>query len=163
MKATFLLLAAALAVLTPSTVAAEGCDALTEALVKGLTTPWHATVTSTIGGISRSSEIITLDGKSYVKEQGGSWRSRSLGSAATEAHIRKDWATSTCTVQGGEPIAGEATSIVLHHTSGQPGESRDTRFWLSQSSGLLLKTETTARRAVVTTLFDYRNVSAPAD
>jgi hypothetical protein len=160
MKTTAFILATVLATLAPSVAMAEGCEALTEALVKGLTTPWHATVTSTLGGTTRTTEIITLAGKSYVKEQGGDWKTRMVPSTATEERIRKDWTTSTCTAVGSEPVAGETATIVLHHTKGEPGQARDTRFWLSLS-GLVLKTEQTAPRAVVTTVYDYKNVSAP--
>jgi hypothetical protein len=163
MKEITLITMAACAALLPSSLRAGGCEALTEALVKGLTTPWHATMVSTIGGISRTVEIITLADRSYSKTQFDGWKKRSRSDAATEARVRKDWAKSACTAGGSETVGGEVANIVLHHTSGLPGESSDTRFWISQATGLVLKSETTAGRAMVTTTYDYRDVTAPTE
>ncbi len=162
MKCGFVLGAAALLAVQPAL--AEGCGPLTAALIKGLHVPWHATLTTAFRGeVTKTIEIVSLDNKTYVKTNAGSWQPHPRDPNATDAHVTKDWERSTCEARGAETIGGETADIVAHHTAGPPGQNSDTRFWIAQSSGLVVKTELTAASTVVTTLYDYRDVNAPAE
>jgi hypothetical protein len=160
MKTAVLALALA-AFATPAL--ADGCDGLIAALVKGAHTPWHSKMSQTRMGTPEASyETIALPDRLYTRVRDGAWGSKPVDAAKNEEKIRKDWARSTCKPGGTETLDGESASIVLHHSAGG-GITVDTRFWIGDGSGLVLKTETKQRIIVVTSVYDYKDVKAPVE
>ncbi len=142
---------------------AEGCGPLTDALVKGLGTPWRAVITSSGGGLSPSRvDLVAIADKLYAKDKSGQWKTHVRPADVGEARIRRDWANAVCTPSGTDSIDGEAADVVSNHA---PGETFDTvtRYWISRASGLVLKTQAVRGPAVVTTTYGYDDVSPPAE
>jgi hypothetical protein len=140
---------------------ADGCDGLIAALVKGVHTSWHSKMSQTRMGMPEASaEMIALPDRLYTRVREGAWSSKPVDAVKNEEKIRKDWSHSTCKPDGTETLDGESASIVLHHSAGG-GINVDTRFWIGDTSGLVLKTETKQRIIVVTSVYDYKDVKAP--
>jgi outer membrane lipoprotein-sorting protein len=159
MKTIFAALAVACALLTSGAAAAEGCDAVAAAQIKGKQVPTHATFTTTIGGKTFTFESTALGDKIYSQHKDGTWTVETRDNS--DDKIRRAWADETCTPDGSETIGGEATDIVLNHaTSSLIG---DTRFWISQTTGLILKVESQVSGSVLTSINDYRDVQVPTD
>jgi hypothetical protein len=138
---------------------AAGCDAVLAAQVKGLDTPSRSTTKFAVNGGGISTLVsIAAGGKIYSKAGEGAWK---IDAQPLDRNkLAKYWTGETCTSDGSETTDGDSADIVEHRTGGFP--SMDTRFWISRSSGLIVKTVVKAPGSVITTEAEYRDVQIPA-
>jgi hypothetical protein len=135
--------------------AADSCDAVTAALLKGLRAPWHSTATlSVIGRETRSYEVINTADETFQREDKGVWKEKLRHLDLDEAQIKRDWANSASCRDGGKETLGSESAVIVWHR-------QDTRYWISEASGLILKSETVQRPATLTTTYAYDNVAPP--
>jgi hypothetical protein len=127
--------------------------------VKGLTVPTRSTFTFTMGGKPISFGNIVVDGKIYTPHKDGTWKIEK--SDSNEAKIRKAWADDVCTPGGSETIDGEVADVVLNHKGGSM--PLDSRFFISQTSGLIVRTDTVMPHSTIEAVYDYRDVQLPPD
>lgn len=141
--------------LFPAAAAADSCEAVTAALLKGVRAPWHSTMTLKVTGKdTKVYEVINTTDKTFQREDKGRWQERLRHFDLDEAQIRRDWANSaSCHDAGQETIGGETANVVQQRIK--------TRYWISQISGLILKSEIIDRPATLTTEYIYANIQAP--
>jgi hypothetical protein len=145
----------AVLLMTTTPAAADSCDAVTAALLKGLRMPWHLTATlKIIGKETQTYEAINTADKMFQREDKGPWKEKLRHLALDEAKIRRDWANSASCHDGGRETLGSESTVVVWHR-------QDTRFWISETSGLILKSETINRPAALTNEYAYANITAP--
>lgn len=137
---------------------AAGCEKIAAAQIKGLTTPVRNTFTFTLKGNSVTFSSITADGRIYSHAKDGSWKVEYQNTDATRIH--KNWDSQTCTADGSEVIGGDITDIFLN--PGNAGGIRaDAKFWVSETTGLIMKTETDLPDSTLVGVSDYTNVDIP--
>jgi hypothetical protein len=154
-RAALLLLAAQM--FAPPALAG-GCDPVLAAQIKGLDTPSRSTTKFAINGGGISTLLsIAVGGKVWSKTRDTSWKA--APQPLDKESIAKYWAGETCTPGETETIDGDATDIVEHHTTAMP--PMDMRFWISKSSGLIVKTVVHAPGSVITTQTEYDDVQVP--
>jgi hypothetical protein len=154
-----LLLALALASVLAQSATAAGCETVLAAQVKGLGTPSHAITKIAVSGAGITTlETISAGGKMYTKDREGNWKAEP--EKLNETALAKYWPAQTCSADGADTIDGETTDIVLHRTVGFP--PTDTRFWISRSSGLIVKTVIKTPGSAITTETDFLGIEAPA-
>jgi len=140
---------------TATPAVADSCDAVTAALLKGLNAPWHLTTTlKVIGKDTKTYEVINTADRTFQREGKGKWHEKLRHLDLDEAQIRRDWANSASCHDGGKETLGSESAVVVWHR-------QDTRFWISEASGLILKSETVERPATLTNEYAYDNISAP--
>ena len=159
MKTIVVGLAVVCALLASGPASADGCDAVAAAQIKDKQIPTHTTFTTTMGGTTFTFESIALGDKIYSPRKDGTWTFETRDNS--DDKIRRTWASETCRPDGSDMVGGEAADIVLNHkTSSLLG---DTRFWISQTRGLILKVESATSGSVLTSVSDYRDVQVPAN
>jgi hypothetical protein len=137
---------------------AAGCDSVLAAQVKGLDTSSRSITKFAVNGGGISTLVsIAAGGKIYSKIGEGTWKTDDQ--PLDRDKLAKYWMGETCTSDGSETIDGDSADSVEHRTGGFP--PMDTRFWISRSSGLIVKTVVKAPGSVITTEADYRDVRVP--
>jgi hypothetical protein len=127
-------------------------------------------MTETAGAKARTSELIYVNGKSYI-QVAGKWMVSPMtpvkmaeNRKETEADEEK---TMTCRVVRDEAVNGEAATLYTAHQA-NPDEKSDAQIWISKSRGVPLKLEMdldvggTAGKSHRTMRYEYNNVQAPA-
>ena len=149
---------------------AGDCDLATSAAIAQAKVPHAATHVTTIAGEApkRAEMIFTAD-KAYLQKD-GAWRSMSYSPQAqidriNAVKISPEKAKQTCEKSGSETVKGEAATVLVIHTDSS-GKKSDARVWISDKTGLLLKSEIRIdggnEIAIVTDDFRYDNIQAPA-
>jgi len=96
----------------------------------------------------------------------GAWNSMAYSAqqqidVVNAASKRAEQTAHTCRKQGGELINGEAASLLIMHSEPN-GKASDARFWISDKTGLPLKSEIhLASGTVVTDDLRYDNIEVP--
>lgn len=137
---------------------AAGCEAVLAAQVKGLDTPSRSTSKIETESGTATSVSVAIGGKIWSQAKDGAWQAQAQ--PLDRNKIAAYWADKRCTADGTESVDGNPADVVLHK-SGR-AEEMDTSFWISQSSGLIVKTVVKTSGAVITITADYRDVHAPA-
>jgi hypothetical protein len=151
----FIALALCASFCAAGSAAADSCEVVTAALLKGLRTPWHLTTTlKIIGKDTKTYEAINTADRAFQREDKGAWKEKLRHLDFDEAKIKRDWANSASCHDGGKETLGNESAVVVWHR-------RDTRYWISEVSGLLLKAETIDRPATLTTTYAYDDIAAP--
>lgn len=146
------------ALVIPAPALAKGCEAVLAAQLKAMNLPTHSTYSYKMNGMAFSFESIASGGKIYSKKKEGGWEVQNA--VVDETKIRNYWVDKSCKTVGAQVVTGEPAAIILHHDGG-PAQS-DTRFWVSKTSGLILKTEMKSLNTVLVSVEDYRDVHPPA-
>ena len=154
-----LLSIAALLVATFPVRAASACDAVVAASTKVLQVPAHLYITET-GDKTRNSEMIYIDGVSYIRIE-GQWR-KSAFPLKTPAEQKKESEEKigTCTEIRDEAVDGEPAT--LYKVRNKSEDAGDAQIWVSKLRGLLLKQGYDGGRGHTEIRYEYTNVSAPA-
>jgi outer membrane lipoprotein-sorting protein len=112
-----------------------------------------------------SAQMIFLNDKAYMQIN-GAWRSMPYSAqeqtdTVTAAAKRAEQMTHSCQKLGSEPIKGEAATLLTTRTEGD-GKVSEARVWVSDKSGLPLKSEIhLSNGTLVTDDFRYGNIEAP--
>jgi hypothetical protein len=145
---------------------ADDCAAFSDAAIAQAKVP-HATMhVATAPGESeqRTETIVTAD-KVYTQID-GAWHGTPLSAqdvleAIKEARERGRNTPRTCQKVPGETINGEPTTLLNVHSESN-GQTADAKIWISNSSGLPLKSEMRfSSGSVIYDTFRYDNVTAP--
>jgi hypothetical protein len=165
-------LGAALCLLLAATPALAGnavCDRLDAATAKMKAMPRHQTIVFSARdsrtGTDREAvtETITVDGASYVKIADTPWRKDAGKPAKPDAPLVK----TRCEMGGTDVVGGEPTDTVLAwYDTGKPGMTMSDKTWISQKTGLIVKSEMDLSSANVLTIhtkavYDYADIKAP--
>lgn len=152
----FLAPVSAFLLLLSAPATADTCTPVRDALLKGLGAPWHSTMTlKVVGKETKTYEVINTADQTFQRDNKAHWRKKFRRLDLDEAKIRRDWANSvSCKDDGKEAIGGMPASIVRHHI--------DTRYWISDTTGLILKSQTIDFPATLTTEYTYDNIAAPS-
>jgi hypothetical protein len=145
---------------------ADDCDLASAAAIAQWKTPHADTHVTTIPGNPPASvETIFTDDKAYVQVD-GVWRSMAFPAqeqidTINAAAKRAEQTTHTCQKLAGEPINGEAASLLVMHSEVN-GKASDVREWISDKTGLPLKYEVhLSGGMVLTDEFRYGAIKAP--
>lgn len=157
---------AAAVVVGSGTARADDCAAASNSAIAQAKVPHADTHTMTEPGKapSRMEMIFTAD-KIYAQE-GGSWQSMPYSvqqqiDTITAATAREVQTPHTCQKLASSPIGGEAASLLVMHVE-TSGKVEDARVWISDKTGLPLKSEVhLANGTVFTDEFRYDNIQAP--
>jgi hypothetical protein len=159
----------ALGVFGVSAARADDCDLAASAAIAQAKVPHAATHVTNVAGASTRTEMIFTADKAYLQKD-GSWRSMSYSPQAQIDRINAvktntEKVKQTCEKAGSETIKGEAATVLVIHTDAS-GKKSDARVWISEKTGLLLKSEIRLdggnEIAIVTDDFRYDNIEAPA-
>lgn len=149
---------------------ADDCDLATSAAIAQAKVPHATTHVTTIPGetTTRAEMIFTAD-KAYLHTD-GAWRSMDYSpekqiDMINGARKRAEQAKQTCEKGASESVKGEPATLLVMHTEAN-GKKSEARIWISDKSGLLLKSEIHIDDAsyvtIVTDDFRYVNIAAPA-
>ena len=145
---------------------ADDCAlALTAAIAQAKTPHAVTHVTAAPGRPSTSVEMIFMSDKAYM-QMNGAWRSipytpQQQIDIVTAAIKRAEQTTHRCQKLASEPVNGEAASLLVMRSEAN-GKTSENRFWISDKTGLPLKSEMhLASGAVATDDFRYDDIKAP--
>jgi hypothetical protein len=153
-----------LAALSVSTSArADDCAAVRTATLAGVSRPYAATIQMPgPDGLPMLSHVVMTGDKMYLQIR-RSWTTKVI---TTKELVDKANKTAlkeliSCQRAGAEELGGDASTIYAVDSQ-MPGHVGHSRIWISDASGLPLKTEVKLPGGEsMTSIFDYKNVSAP--
>ena len=157
---TLLALAATLACAPSAHAQDSACNTLTDAAVKQILTPHHATMTTTLNGKATKSEIISTATTRYLFVN-GKWTSHPVDvkKEADETAAAMKARSQTCKRLGEETLAGQAATAYAVHSN---DADSDSKVWIASAGGLILGQDITADGGSVTSIrYDYANVQPP--
>jgi hypothetical protein len=145
---------------------ADDCGLASAAAIAQAKVPHAVThVTAALGKPPTRVEMIFMNDKAYT-QMNGAWNSIAYSAqqqidAVDEASKRAEQTVHTCEKRGGEAINGEAASLLIVHSEAT-GKVSESRAWVSDKTGLPLKSEVhLSNGTVVTDDFRYGNIEAP--
>jgi len=149
---------------------ADGCDLATAAAIAQAKVPYATTHVTTVAGEApaRAEMIFTAD-KAYLQVN-GAWRSMDYSPQAQIDRINAvkssaERANQTCEKPASDTVKGDAATVLVMHTDAG-GKRSDAHLWISDKSGLPLKSEIRVdggnEIAIVTDDFRYDNIEPPA-
>ena len=149
-----------------ATLPAE-CQPMLAAGEKQFTVPSHAVMTTTgMGPAPMSSEVVNIDGTTYVKVM-DHWMKSPMSSAdlAKQARAKMASGKTSCTQQADESVGGVAANVYSSHTDTEHGGT-DSQVWVAKSTGLPLRSEiemtmSGGKKSHVSVKYDYENVKVP--
>jgi hypothetical protein len=145
---------------------ADDCTLASDAAIAQAKVP-HAVkhVTTAPGKPAAQVEMIFMGDKAYTQTN-GTWQSMPYSAqdqieTISAARKRAEQTPHTCQKLGGEPINGEATALIVMHSETN-GKASDARIWISDKTGLPLKSDIhLSNGTVITDDFRYGNIEAP--
>ena len=145
---------------------ADDCTLASDAAIAQAKVP-HAVirVTTVPGKPATEVEMIFVADRAYTQTN-GTWQSMPSSAQDQIATIsaaskRAEQTPHTCQKVGGGPINGEATALIVMHSETN-GKASDARIWISDKTGLPLKSEIhLSSGTVITDDFRYTNIEAP--
>ena len=166
LRATSLSIAGGLFLFGAGSVRADDCALALAASIAQAKTPRADThETAMPGKPVEKIEMIFLTDKVYVQIN-GAWRSMAFSpqrqiDMAEAASKRAEKAPHSCQKVAGDAIDGEATSLLIAHTE-MDGKTSDARLWISEKTGMPLKSEVRlSSGATVTDTFRYGDIQPP--
>jgi hypothetical protein len=146
-----------------SSARADDCAQVRAATLAGVSRPYAATIRMPgPDGLPMTSNVVMTGEKMYLQFR-RTWTTKLM---TTKELVDKTNKTAmkeviSCERAGAEAIGGEASTIYAVDSK-TPGHIGHSRVWISNASGLPLKTEVKLPGGEsVTSLFDYKNVSPP--
>jgi hypothetical protein len=135
---------------------------LAGAMSKVHSTPTHVYSATKIGNQSFNSEIIYAAGTMYTKIN-GKWTS--VGSIQDMEQTEEDLkrhanSTDTCRHVKDEPIDGAMAAVYSSHSE-TPKGNLDMQFWISKTTGQLLRQDLTSDKTLISSRYEYGNVKPP--
>lgn len=126
-----------------SSLAADSCQPVFDAIKKIVTTPSHSFTTSTAakGGSPQSAETIMTRGKKYIRAN-GKWMDSHVTTAEVLDQEKEDEKSgkSSCQFVRSESVNGESASL-YHMQRETESFKEDSQIWISKSTGLPLREE----------------------
>jgi hypothetical protein len=145
---------------------ADDCDLSATAAIAQAKVPHGVThVVSVPGSPPMRAEMIVTGGTVYA-EINGAWRSSPFSpqeqiDVINQGRQRAAQTPHTCRKVEGQSFNGEAASLIVMHVEGN-GKAVDSQVWISDKTGLPLKSEIKFDNGtVVTDDFRYDNIQAP--
>jgi hypothetical protein len=145
---------------------ADDCDVVPGAAAAQAKLPHAVTHVTTLPGKPPIRvEMIFVNDKAYTQLD-GAWRSMAYSAqeqinTITAANKRMDQTPHTCQKLASPPINGEAVSLFVVH-SDVSGNASEARFWISDKTGLPVKSEIHLKSgSIVTDDFRYGDVKPP--
>ena len=145
---------------------ADDCLVVIDAAIAQVKVPRADThVTIEPGKAPDGVEMIFIGDRVYT-QIGGTWQSMTYSAqqqidAITASKARAAQSPHTCHKLAGAPINGEAVSVLVMHTETN-GKGADARVWISNTTGLPLKSEVhLGNGTVFTDDFRYGSIEAP--
>jgi hypothetical protein len=145
---------------------ADDCALIPAASIAQAKVPRAVThVTAVPGKPPTRAEMIFMSDKAYMQVN-GAWQSIAYSAqqqidTINAAIKRTEQAPHSCQKLASEPINGEAVSLLAAHSEAN-GKASDSRIWISNKTGLPLKSEVhLSSGTVVTDDFRYGNIEAP--
>jgi hypothetical protein len=142
---------------------ADECGQVRTATLAGVSRPYAATIQMPgPDGLPMTSHVVMTGEKMYLQIR----RTGTMKLITTKELIDKANETAlkeliSCERAGAEDIGGDASTIYAVESQ-MPGHVGHSRVWISNASGLPLKTEVKLPGGEsVTSLFDYKNVAPP--
>lgn len=156
--------------LVPSSLAADSCQPVFDALTKVATTPRHTYSTHTAAfthGKPRTSETVMAGGKVYIRVN-EKWMQSPVSPQEMVEQQRENHAhaNGTCQFMRNELVGSEAAAVYSMHNETADGKE-DAQVWISKSTGLLLRDEqdvdlgSTRGKEHRSTRFEYGNIRPP--
>jgi hypothetical protein len=145
---------------------ADDCDVVPGAAVAQARLPHAVThVTNAPGKPPSRVEMIFVNDKAYTQLD-GAWHSMAYSAqeqinTITAANKRMDQTPHTCQKLASPPINGEAVSLFVVR-SDVSGNASEARFWISDKTGLPMKSEIHLKSgSIVTDDFHYGDIKPP--
>jgi hypothetical protein len=155
-----------LVLLGSATARADDCDRALAAAIAQAKVPHAVTHVMTMEGKPPSTmEMIFTDDKAYTQID-GAWRAMPFSAQRqidmlNAAKARDAQAKRTCHTLGDESVNGEAATVLVMHSEANDRVT-DGRIWLSDRTGLALKSEVhLSNGSVINDAFRYGNIQAP--
>jgi hypothetical protein len=144
----------------------DDCSLATDAAIAQVKVPHGVThVMAVPGKPEQRVEIIFVNEKTYTSV-GGEWHampfsSKDMVDTIEASRIRAEQMPHTCQKVAGETINGEPTTVLVVHSDAN-GKPSDAKIWISNTSGLPLKSEVhLGSGTVASDEFRYGNITAP--
>jgi hypothetical protein len=152
---------------TPPPDPSNACNGrIIDAAVKRSHVPnkWTGSIAVT-GAPVRPILVISVDGKHYAQRSDGSWAVEPWDPAKDERELRKASSERTvCEADGTDTIGGETADVLVQHFA-SGGDTGTIRTWISQSTGMTLRSEAEfsvrGAKTVLISNYDYHDVQAP--
>ncbi len=138
---------------------------LDEVVSKIHNTPTHVYSTAKMGNQNVDTEIIYAAGNLYMKIN-GKWSQagtiKEMEDAAREKQ-KKATPNDVCGPAKDEMLNGQMTTVYSSHSESSRGTTLDMRFWISKSSGLMLRQQISSDggKSVIDSRYEYGNVKPP--
>jgi hypothetical protein len=135
---------------------ADDCKPIADALAKTATVPNHARITSrTLGKF----ETVHTENALY-ETFGGNWKQLPYSDIAEASRLASAYKNADCTLRDSEAMNGQAAR---HYAVTEHLKDADAlnEFWISNATGLILKSYTKFSRDELTTTYDYIDIKAP--
>jgi len=145
---------------------ADDCTLASTAAIAQAKVPHAVTQVMTAPGKPTISvEMIFMDDKAYT-QMNGTWHAMPFSAQQqidflNAASKRAEQTTRSCQKLASEPINGEAATVLMTHSETN-GATSETRVWISDKTGLPLKSELRLSTGMaVTDDFRYDNIEVP--
>jgi hypothetical protein len=142
---------------------ADDCAPVRAATLAGISRPYAATIKMPgPDGLPLTSHVVMTGDKMYLQIR-RTWTTKLITSKELVDKANKSALKEliSCQRAGAEEIGGDASTIYAVDSQ-MPGHIGHSRVWISNASGLPLKTEVTLPGGEsMTSLFDYKNVAPP--
>ena len=142
---------------------ADDCDAVKSADFAQAKLPYAGTTITTIPGTPALRSEVVFTGTKMYFQIGTEWHSTPYTAQQTIDKVTDMWkqAVRTCHKAGNEAVNGEPVTVFAVHTEFQ-GAPSDSRVWVSNRSGLALKSEAQMQGGMTAILtYRYDNIQAP--
>jgi hypothetical protein len=135
---------------------ANDCKPVTDAMAKTAIAPNHAVIVSRTLG---TYETVHIENALYDIFQ-GKWRRLPYDDAAEALRLGSAYQNADCKLRGAEAFNGQP---IRHYavTEHLRNDKVFNEFWISEATGLILKSYTKFSRDELTTTYDYRDIKAP--
>lgn len=142
---------------------ADDCDAVKSAYFAQAKLPYAANTMTTVPGTPALQSEVVFTGTKMYFQIGKEWQSTPYTTQQSVDKTAELWkqAVQTCHKTGNEAVNGEAVTVFAVHTESR-GAPSDSRVWVSNRSGLALKSESQMQGGMSAVLtYRYDNIQAP--
>jgi hypothetical protein len=147
--------------------AADSCQPVFDAITKIVTTPSHSYSTGVVNGKPRSTEIIYVQGKTYMIVKGKWWLSPVTPNDVLEQEMEnRTNGKSTCQFLRNEFVNGEPAAVYSMRRETENAKE-DGQMWISKATGRALRKEVDVDyggamgKSHLSARYEYSNVKPP--
>jgi len=150
-----------------SSLAADSCQPVFDAIKKIVTTPSHSYSTGVVSGKPSSTETIYVQGKTYMNVK-GKWVLSSVtpNDVLQQEMENEKQGKSTCQFVRNESVNGEAAAVYSMRRETETGKEDD-QVWISKANGRALREEVDVDyggalgKSHLSARYEYSNVEPP--